>query len=295
MINKIKSELPLKHQITKTLSIKENGRSSDFVTPNFILGCNAGCSNSYCYTRRFGRKFIYVNTNIDEILKTIFLHSSKLPAKIPNQTDDKHYTYDICCDTDLCYHWKDYDWWKVFRFFTEVPNIKATFATKYVNNQLLKYGNEKLRIRFSLMPQSISDILEPNTTKIHIRIEAIDRFIEAGWDVHINFSPVIYTKDWKEQYEELFNLINEKVKYKDKVKCEVIFLTHNEYLHNRNLQLGLDKIEDILWQPDIQEVKTSQYGGENIRYQWQFKNELIADFKELHNQIIPWCTIRYIF
>lgn len=40
--------LELKYQKTKTLNIKENTRSSDFVIPNLIMGCNAGCSNSYC-------------------------------------------------------------------------------------------------------------------------------------------------------------------------------------------------------------------------------------------------------
>lgn len=287
--------LDLKHQKTKTLTIKENGRSSDFVTPNFILGCNGGCANSYCYTRRFARKNIYVNTNIDEILETIFIHSSKLPNKIPNQTDNLYYTYDIGCDTDIALHWKDYDWDKVLKFFTNTPKIKATFATKYVNNQLLKYGNEKLRIRFSLMPQSLSSILEPNTTKIERRIEAINNFIENGWDVHINFSPIVYTDTWEQDYKELFQLINNKVLYKDKVKCEVIFLTHNEYLHNHNLSLNLNTIEDLLWKPEIQEIKTSQYGGSNLRYQWQFKKQLINQFTKLHSDIIPWCNIRYIF
>jgi spore photoproduct lyase len=288
-------QLELKYQKTKTLNIKENGRSSDWVTPNFIMGCNAGCSNSYCYTRRFGRKYIYINTNVDEILESIRQHSLKLGTKIPNQTDLKYWTYDIGCDTDLNYHWKDYDWDKVLKFFTETPNIKATFATKFVNNQLLPYGNEKLRIRYSLMPQHMSDILEPKTFKIEKRIEAINKFIEHGWDVHINFSPIVYTNTWKKDYEELFKLIDQKVLYKDKVACEVIFLTHNQNLHNINLEQNSIEIENLLWKPEIQETKISQYGGENIRYQWEFKNQLINEFKELHNSIIPWCNIRYIF
>ena len=41
--------------------------------------------------------------------------------------------------------------------------------------------------------------------------------------------------------------------------------------------------------------KVSQYGGDNIRYQWEEKNQFIHQFKTLHNKIIPWNTIRYIF
>jgi spore photoproduct lyase len=53
--------------------------------------------------------------------------------------------------------------------------------------------------------------------------------------------------------------------------------------------------EDLIWRPDIQESKISQYGGENLRYQHTLKAEYIKEFTKLHNKIIPWNTIRYIF
>ena len=59
-------------------------------------------------------------------------------------------------------------------------------------------------------------------------------------------------------------------------------------------QKDLDR-ENLIWRPDIQEEKTSQYGGKNIRYKWRLKKQLINEFKQLHNSIIPWNTIRYIF
>lgn len=278
---------------TKTLEIKENGRSSDFVTPNFMLSCNAGCK--YCYTYRFGREKIFLSSNMKEILLKIRQHAFSKGKKQPNQTDDKFWTYDIGCDTDISYHWKDYPWDIVLKEFSTIENGKAVFATKFVNNQLLKYGNEHLRIRFSLMPQSISEKVEKNTAKMRVRIDAINRFIESGWDVHINISPIIYYEDWLSDYKNLMEEIDKKVKYKDIVKAEVIFLTHNEYLHNKNIQQNFQEAEELLWKPSIQEIKTSQYGGQNLRYKWQFKNELINQYKELHNQIIPWCKIRYIF
>jgi spore photoproduct lyase len=285
--------MELKFQKTKTLSIKENGRSSDFVTPNFILSCNAGCT--YCYTYRFGRNKVYINTNTDEILSKVKQHAEALGDKIPNQTDSKLWTYDIGCDTDICYHWKDYDWTKVFDTFKSLPNAKAVFATKFVNNQLLKHGSEHLRIRFSLMPQNMADMVEMNTAKMRLRIAAINRFIEHGWDVHVNFSPVIYYKNWEQDYVKLFEELDKNVKYKDLVKSEVIFLTHNKNLHERNLEKGLTLAESHLWYPLLQEKKTSQYGGENLRYMVDFKSELITSFKQLHQRVIPWCKIRYIF
>jgi len=151
-----------------------------------------------------------------------------------------------------------------------------------------------VRIRFSLMPQKYSELLEQDTSTIDERINAIDRFIEAGYDVHINFSPVIVVDGWLDEYKDLFEKVNERVKNKDKVKCEVIFLTHNTDKHNYNLEYELPG-EELLWFPERQEAKLSDFGGKNLRYNWQLKSDYIKDFKYLHSQIIPWCKIRYIF
>ncbi len=80
----------------------------------------------------------------------------------------------------------------------------------------------------------------------------------------------------------------------DSVKCEVIFLTHNVNKHEHNLQIN-PVAEELLWKPNIQEGKISQYGGENIRYNHKFKAQYIREWTELHDKIIPWNTIRYIF
>jgi spore photoproduct lyase len=144
------------------------------------------------------------------------------------------------------------------------------------------------------MPQKYSSILEPNTASIIERIQAIDKYIKDGFDVHINFSPVIVTDTWIEDYRELFMLVDENVENKDKVKCEVIFLTHNTLKHYHNLGQQLPG-EDMLWKPELQESKVSQYGGTNIRYKRGLKEEYVRQFRSIHNLVIPWCTIRYIF
>ena len=92
----------------------------------------------------------------------------------------------------------------------------------------------------------------------------------------------------------LFELLDIYVKNKTKVLAEVIFLTHNEKKHQDNLTNNLDG-EDLLWTPDNQENKTSQYGGINIRYKYKLKRQYIKEWTDLHNKIIPWNTIRYIF
>lgn len=286
-------KLPIKHQKTKTLNIKPNGRSSDWVIPNIILGCNAGCSN-YCYTRRFGRKYIYVNNNIDEILNCITNHANNLPIKQPNQTDSKYWTYDICCDSDLVYHLKDNDWFKVLDFFNNTPNIKATFATKFCSKILSDYkvNDGKIRIRFSMMPQWLSNILEPNTSSNIDKLKYIQLHKNSGFDTQINLSPIVITDTWLKDYDDLLKQISEL--YPDML-FECIFLTHNENLHNINLSEGRTEIESYLWKPELQETKVSQYGGSNLRYKWQEKEVYINQFKEVFSKYFNLNQIRYIF
>lgn len=283
---------------TKTLHIRTNGRSADFITPNFIYGCAGGCRNTYCYVMRHTYDAIYVNENIDEILCVIAKHSDTLPNKKPNQTDEKYWTYDIGCSTDVSLHWKHTDWFKVFNFFKENPKIKATFATKYVNTKLLNFSPEnKIRIRFSLMPQKISSILEPKTSPILDRINAINDFIDAGYDVHVNFSPIVAYEGWLKDYENLFKLLNDTVldNHKHLIHAECIFLTHHIHQHERNLLAQRHESEALIWQPTIQESKTTEYGGQALRYKSRIKANFIQRWSALHNRLIPWNTIRYIF
>lgn len=278
----------------KTFKIRESGRSSDYISPSFGFGCLFNCS--YCYMKRHFPEGLSVAKNIGDILTSINNHSYFIAdVKKPNQTHEKYITYDISCNEDFALHAKYYDWKYIFEFFRTSPVAFGTFATKHVPYEFLEYNPEyKIRIRFSLMPQKISSIVEPNTSKIIDRIKAIDTFIEAGYDVHINYSPVIVYKGWEEDYKELFNLVNDNVSNKDKVLSEVIFLTHNETKHTYNKENNL-KGENLLWVPELQEKKKSIYGGKNVRYKHKLKPKYIDTFKTIHENIIPWNKIRYIF
>lgn len=280
--------------IRKSMLIRESGRSTDFISPSFGHGCLFECS--YCYMKRNKPTGLTVAKNTGDILTAINNHAYFTTVNKPNQTHKHLTTYDLSCNEDFALHAKFHEWKRIFSFFKEHPIAMGSFATKYVNVNLLEFNPEnKIRIRFSLMPQIMSDKLEPNTSKIIDRIKAIDAFIDAGYDVHINFSPVIVAGNWLEEYEDLFHMVNDYVDYKDVVKCEVIFLTHNENKHKYNLDNNIAGEEEYLWVPTIQESKKSQYGGDNIRYKYDLKKGYIDSWTNLHDKIIPWNTIRYIF
>jgi spore photoproduct lyase len=287
--------MKLEKVFRKDFSIKVSGRSTDFISPSFIYECAYNCS--YCYVKRHNQKSITVAKNNGDILSAINNHALFNTINKPNQTHEKFISYDLGCNSDLALHAKNLNWQYIFDFFKNHDIAFGSFATKYVNKELLTYNpNKKIRIRFSLMPQNYSNLLEPNTSKIIDRIKAINDFIDAGYDVHINFSPVIVTENWLEEYKILFDAVNDIVKEENKqsVKAEVIFLTHNNNKHLDNLKNNLTG-EELLWNPEIQENKISQYGGLNIRYKHYLKSQYIEQFKKVHNKVIFWNKIRYIF
>jgi spore photoproduct lyase len=280
----------------KTMTIRYSGRSSDYITPSFGFGCLYKCS--YCYMRRHVPYGLTIAKNTSEIIEHIDKHLIGLQwPKDPNQTHRKYYTYDFSCNEDYIKHIKFHDWVELFDYFKYSKRAMGTAATKCVSKRLLSYNaNRKIRIRFSLMPQDISYKLEPGTSKIIDRIKAINDFYEAGYDVHVNYSPVVMYEDHVDAYNNLFKLVNIIVddEIKKNVKAESIFLTHNKKLHNYNISNNIGH-EDLLWKPEIQESKTSQYGGKNIRYKHTYKREYINKFLFNHKSIIPWQKIRYIF
>lgn len=278
-------------QKTKTLITKDNGRSSDAISPNFIYGCLGGCMKTYCYVGRYNHDKVYINENTNEILVSILKWVDKqVWPKKSNQCDPHYYTVDIGCNTDVPLHSKHYDWQPVFDLFNTHSKLKFTFATKYPTKfDVDKYWiDPKNRIRVSLMPQVYADVLEPNTDSIADRIAMIPK-LQEKMEVHINFSPIIYHEGWLDEYRKLFEQIQAAG---IDVKCECIFLTHNINQQQRNSE----KVEALLWKPEIQETKFSQHSSsENVRYNWQLKKKLQEDFVSLYSEFFDPKNIRYIF
>jgi DNA repair photolyase len=124
----------------------------------------------------------------------------------------------------------------------------------------------------------------------------VNDFVDAGYEVHLNFSPVIVYDGWRRDYAELFAMVDDVLsdRAKAQLAAEVIFLTHNEGLHDVNLRWH-PRAESLLWQPAVQEVKRSQQGGVNVRYRTGMKGQMVRVFRELLAERMPYCRVRYAF
>jgi spore photoproduct lyase len=215
-----------------------------------------------------------------------------------DQIDPEYWVYDIGENSDLSVDAMISDNVRdLVGLFRELPNAKASFATKYVNRELLEYDPQgKTRIRFSLMPERMARLVDVRTSPVHERIAAINDFVAAGYEVHVNFSPVIVVDGWQADYDELLRQLDAALSSaaKAQLAAEIIFLTHNEQLHEVNLRWH-PKAEASLWRPALQERKRSETGGLNVRYKAGPKQTYVRALCEQIAERLPYCRVRYAF
>ncbi|MCY0918976.1 spore photoproduct lyase family protein [Streptomyces sp. H27-G5] len=283
----------------KTLTTRPNGRSADWIAPGPANGCAMACAYCYVPRRKGYANPITVFTNIERIIAHLSRHVARLgPKTEANQCDPTAWVYDIGensdCSVDALISDNVAD---LVRSFARRPSAKASFATKFVNPDLLLLDPRgRTRVRFSVMPQEDSTLLDIRTSPVGDRIAAAADFLEAGYEVHFNLSPVVLRPDWDRDWSLLLRHMDDVLPraVKDQAAAEVIMLTHNEDLHDLNLGWH-PRAEDALWRPDLQQPKRSQNGSLNVRYRNGVKAEAVETLRTLVAAHAPWLRIRYAF
>jgi spore photoproduct lyase len=284
----------------KGLSCRPFYRSCDFIAPSQANGCAMACSYCYVARRKGYANPITTFVNIEEISASVERHAARQGMKFEEtQADPEHWVYELGTNSDLSVDAAVSDNVRdLVALFRALPNAKATFATKFVNRELLDYDPQgRTRIRFSLMPPETSRLVDVRTSPVPDRILAINDFVEAGYEVNVNFGPVILKQGWQDDYAELFGMLDGALseRAKTQLAAEIIFLTHSEELHEVNLGWH-PKGEEVLWRPELQEHKTSQASGDRVlRYKKDLKRPLVREFRELLAGRMPYCRVRYAF
>ncbi|MER5863419.1 spore photoproduct lyase family protein [Kitasatospora sp. NPDC002040] len=295
---RIKSEV-LVLGVKKSLTARPNGRSADWIAPSSANGCALACAYCYVPRRKGYANPITVFTNIDRIVGYLGRHVARQGRKPePNQCDPQAWVYDIGenndCSVDalVCDNTAD-----LIRAFRDWPTAKASFATKWVNRELLDLDPRgRTRIRFSLMPPADARLLDVRAAPVPDRLAAAPDFVAAGYEVHFNLSPVVLRPGWQADWAELFSRMDDLLPtaVKRQAAAEVIMLTHNQGLHQVNLGWH-PKAEEVLWQPNLQEAKRSENGSWNVRYRVGRKAEALGELRDLIERHAPWLRVRYAF
>ena len=276
----------IKTQKTRTLVTKDNNNSANCIAPNLIYGCFGGCVDTYCYMSRYNGRRVFVNTNVEDIFQSV-VEWEKGFNKVPDQQDPIYTMVDVACNTDLVLMQKhmpeslhDY-----LKRYDDHPQLNSTMATKYPKLLTLdvRHFNKPPRVRVSLMPQTYSNVLEPKMQKISSRIEDIDRLKDLGWQVHINYSPVVFQRRWIQEYDDLFAEVKRVAGVN---KCEVIVLTN----HKNQMAKASPEAQEMMKYSS--EIKNN---SGVMRYPIRDKTRLLQQWKQLYNKYFELETIRYIF
>ncbi|MHA6761246.1 spore photoproduct lyase family protein [Streptacidiphilus sp. PAMC 29251] len=285
--------------VRQSLSTRPNGRSADWIAPGAANGCAMACAYCYVPRRKGYANPITLFTNIEAITAHIGRHvRAQGPKREPNQCDPQSWVYDIGengdCSVDalVCDNTAD-----LIAAFRLLRTAKASFATKFVNPDLLGLDPQgRTRVRFSLMPADDSRLLDIRTSPVADRIAAAADFLDAGYEVHFNLSPVVLRPGWQRDWGGLLAHLDDVLpaRVKQQAAAEIIMLTHNQQLHEVNLGWH-PRAEDLLWQPAAQEAKRSENGALNVRYARGIKHDALVRLRELIAAHAPWLRVRYAF
>jgi DNA repair photolyase len=146
------------------------------------------------------------------------------------------------------------------------------------------------------MPPDDSRLLDVRTSPVAERVAAAADFLDAGYEVHFNLSPVVIREGWRDAWAELLTRLDDVLpeRVKRQAAAEVIMLTHNRELHEVNLGWH-PRAEDVLWRPDLQQAKRSENGAVNVRYRNGVKAEAVDALRTLIGRHTPWLRVRYAF
>ncbi len=282
-----------------SLTVRPNGRSADWIAPGLSNGCAMACAYCYVPRRKGYANPVTVFTNVDRVLGALARHIAATgPKREPNQCDERAWVYDIGengdCSVDDLISDNTADLVHAFRRW---PTAKASFATKLVNPDLLRMDPQgRTRIRFSLMPPDDSRLLDIRTSPVPARLAAAADFLDAGYEVHFNLSPVVIRPGWREAWDDLLRMMDDVLprRVKEQAAAEIIMLTHNQDLHGVNLGWH-PRAEDVLWRPDLQQPKRSENGALNVRYRNTVKREAVETMRTMIESRTPWLRVRYAF
>jgi DNA repair photolyase len=177
-------------------------------------------------------------------------------------------------------------------------DIMTSFATKSseIDSFILGCKNpSKHRVRLSLSPENHRQVLEQNTSKTLDRLTAVNKLVDAGFEVHINLSPVVVTDDFKDEYSQLFQLIDSKLSDKAKAQMayEIIFLTHSEKLFDP-MSCSVPKAHDMMVNGPLALVP--KWNKPNVlSYSRSDKSTLKALMQSMISQYTPYSRVRYMF
>lgn len=125
-------------------------------------------------------------------------------------------------------------------------------------------------VAFSLTPDEISRNLEHKVPNVRKRIEAMANLQEQGWKIGLRFDPLVYAKNFKEQYRSLFESLFDAVD---------ALLVHSVSVGVFRLPKGFFRNMETLYPDD-----------RFLSLPFELKNGMVSYPLTMENEMVQWCT-----
>ena len=176
-----------------------------FYYNTLVMNCLYNCD--YCYLQG-----MYASANL-----VIFVNGEDYISYTKQKLDELKSLY-VCIsyDTDLLslesIHGYTKDW---MQFASDEENLKIEIRTKSTNIEpYLKFAPKPNIIpAWTLSPNSVVETYEPETPKLAARLKAISQIQKKGWSVRICLDPILDFPNWREEYTNLFQAMDEHLDY----------------------------------------------------------------------------------
>lgn len=163
-----------------------------------MLNCLYDCR--YCFLQGMYRSAHYVLfVNYEEFQKSMATTLERTPNK------EAYFFSGYDCDS-LALESVTRFFESFYSFFAENDRAWLELRTKssQVKPLLAAKPLPNVIVAFSFTPESTGRILENGVPPIAQRLDAIKALEDKGWKIGLRFDPMIYTKDFHDQYRRLF-------------------------------------------------------------------------------------------
>lgn len=169
---------------------------------------------------------------------------------------------------------------KFLPFFEDNPQALLELRTKstQIRTLLKREPIQNCVIAFSFTPDNIAIALEHKTPAVNKRLQAIIDLQQAGWQVGLRFDPLIYTKDYANEYTGLFNDIFSKINPE---------FTHSVSLGSFRLPKDYFRKLEKLYPDDKLFASPLVEKNNSIGYPTEIHDDMLEFCKDIITQHIP--------
>ncbi|MCX7694727.1 MAG: radical SAM protein [Caloramator sp.] len=189
--------------IYKGAEVCEDFGNKHFYYTSIMMNCIYDCE--YCYLQgMYTSSNIVIFVNIDDYFKEVEELLKMHPVYLC-----------ISYDTDLLAFEGLTNYVREFVKFAKVnKDLTIEIRTKSANFSLIRdiEPQDNVILAWTLSPDGVIEKYEHRTPNLKRRVESIKEAVDRGWRVRLCFDPILYIKNWREEYrvlvEEVFSKID---------------------------------------------------------------------------------------